>query len=102
MRRPRLNPTQIHIDPAQLQIERKHVLKWASDLTIDRHDPDAVVANAKVLLDWMEVQDITDRETRYEALSRAHHNRSFSRKPDNDPAKLIAEAEVFCAFLKAV
>jgi hypothetical protein len=89
------------INLAAVRIERKHVLGYASALTVERRDPSAVVANAKVLLDWMEVQDVADREVRYMALSRAHNNRDFTRKPDNAPEKLITEAEVFYAFLKA-
>jgi hypothetical protein len=87
-------------NPELIRVERDHVLKYASALTTERSDPDAVVANAEVLLAWMSVLDAADRDARYRALSRAHHNRGFSRKPDDAPALLIAEAEVFYAFLK--
>lgn len=87
---------------AQLdRTEREQVLKYASSFTTDRANPDAVVANAKPLLDWLQVRDLTDRVIRFNALSRAYCNRSFTRKPDDDPGKLIAEAEIFYAFLKA-
>jgi hypothetical protein len=87
-------------NPEGARIERDHVLKWASELTVEKANPDAVIANANVLLDWMATQDAADRDARYKALSRAHHNRGWDRDRDDDPAKLIAEAEVFYAFLK--
>ena len=89
------------IDPALARVERRHVLDYASALTVDRSDPSSVLANAKALTDWMEVRDVADRKVRYYALSRAHANRSYARRPDNAPETLIAEAEVFYAFLKA-
>ena len=88
-------------DPELIRVQRDHVLKYASDLTTERSDPDAVVGNAEVLLAWISVGDPADRDARYRALSRAHHNRGWDRKPDDDPALLITEAEVFYAFLKA-
>jgi len=84
-----------------VRIRRDHVLGYAGDLTTERSNPGAVAANAKVLIDWVETGDAAEQDARYRSLFRASNNRDFDRDPDDDPALLIAEAEVFYAFLKA-
>jgi hypothetical protein len=44
---------------------------------------------------------LDDKKNRFEALHRADMNRDHKRIPDGKPELLIAEAEVFYAFLKA-
>ena len=81
---------------------RQSLLAFASNLTVHRDDPREVSANATVLGSWLEAATgPNDRRSRFEALHRADNNRSSKRPPDGDPQKLIAEAEVFYAFLKA-
>jgi hypothetical protein len=96
-----LTPRTVAVTRGAIVVARDHVLSYAKALTVDAHTPAAVVANAKVLLDWLEVTDAADHDTRQRALSQAHHSRSHRRAPDDRPDLLIAEAEVFYAFLKA-
>jgi hypothetical protein len=97
------NPINTPEEPREstVRIRRDHVLGYAGDLSTERSNPVAVAANAKVLIDWVETGDAAEQYARYRSLSRASHNREFDRTPDDDPALLIAEAEVFYAFLKA-
>lgn len=85
-------------DPA-----RECVLRWASQFTIDQASPSAVMVNAFPLLDWLEKSlDECDFEVRHAALSRLHNNRNAAQTdPDDDPARFVAEAEVFYAFMAA-
>jgi hypothetical protein len=85
-----------------IRIFRNRLLQFASSLTIFRSDPVAVAANAMVLQEWVDAADgPDDKRDRFTALERADDNRDDRREPDNAPEKLIAEAEVFYAFLKA-
>lgn len=87
--------------PATIRVRRDHILRYASELTTDKTNPAAVIANARPLIDWALVANAADQDARCKALSRAHHNRDWGRKPDDAPALLIAEAEAYYAILKA-
>jgi hypothetical protein len=88
-------------DEQQRRYHRERALAFASGLTVYRENPEDVTKNARPLLAWLEAGvDFEDRRARFEALNRADMNRSCTRARDNAPEKLIAEAEVFYAFLK--
>lgn len=96
------DPTAIGLSPVYLRQEKSSVLALASRLTTDKAIPEAVTANAAVLQKWMEAASSTDdRKDRLAALERADHNRDFKRKADDDPHRLISEAETYYAFIKA-
>lgn len=97
-----MDPTTIGLGPSWLRQEKTSVLGYASDFTTDRSTPEAVAANAAPLQAWLEsALDADDRKDRLAALAQADSNRDFRREPDDDPARLISEAETYYAFIKA-
>jgi len=87
--------------PLALRLERASVLRFATRLTKDATDPQAVLTNATVIQSWLLAAPTRDdRRDRLQALERAHTNNESSRKPDDDPGRLIREAEAYYAFIK--
>ncbi len=83
------------------RLERTGVLNYAGRLTQDASVPEAVLGNASVLQKWLEAAPTRDdRRDRLQALDQANSNRESGREPDDDPARLIAEADVYYAFIK--
>jgi hypothetical protein len=81
---------------------REGLLQFSSRFTVWATDPVAVAANAMVLQEWLDAADCPDdKRDRFAALQRADSNRDHKRWPDNDPAKFIAESEIYYTFLKA-
>jgi len=90
------------ITPDVVRLHRQSLLAFASRLTFRREDPRAVLANATALEAWLNAATGPgDKRNRMEALSRADSNRDNRRPADDNPASLIADAEVFYKFLKA-
>lgn len=80
---------------------RADVLRFASAITENREDPIAVRANALPMLQWLEnATDDEDQRARWKALWQQHTNVS-SQAPDDDPARFVASAEQYYAFLTA-
>lgn len=85
-----------------LRYERGRVLAFAGRLTLEASVPEAVLGNAAPIQEWLEAAPTRDdRRDRLEALGQANSNREHGREPDDDPSRLISEAEVYYAFLKA-
>jgi Arc/MetJ-type ribon-helix-helix transcriptional regulator len=86
-----------------LGLYRSELVRYASRLTEDREVPQAVMANVLPLQEWVDAASGPgDERARHRALARASTNRSRDRKPDNRPDLLIAEAETYYTYLKAV
>lgn len=84
-----------------IRLHRSEILRYAKRLTIDADIPEAVTAHAQVLHTWMDAAtDIEDRRDRFMALQHADSNRPDDRTPDDDPERLISEAEAYYAFLR--
>lgn len=97
-----MNPTTIGLSPDHQRREKTSVLGCASRFTTERSIPESVAANAAPLRAWLEAASSTeDRKDRLAALNRADCNRDLDREPDDDPARLISEAETYYAFIKA-
>jgi hypothetical protein len=90
------------LSPTLIRLHRADTLRFATALTVDKADPVSVTVNAIPIQEWMEKGDADEQKNRHAALRRAHENRDYAqRNADNAPELLIAEAEVFYAFLKA-
>lgn len=80
---------------------RADILRFASAITENREDPIAVRANALPMLQWLEAAvDKDDQDARWKALWRQHNNTS-PQVPTDDPARFLASAEQYYAFLTA-
>lgn len=79
--------------------ERGSLLRYAAALTTRHSDPQQVIAHADRLLAWVDnAADRTGRTARLLALEHAHRGRRQAT-PDDDPARLIAEAAGYPTFL---
>ncbi|GAA4522437.1 hypothetical protein GCM10023191_101650 [Actinoallomurus oryzae] len=82
------------------RLHRTEILRYAKRLTIHADIPEAVTAHARALHAWMDAAtDLEDRRDRFTALQHADSNRPDDRTPDDDPHRLISEAEAYYAFL---
>lgn len=80
---------------------RTNVLRYASLLTVDKHDPVAVAINATQILAWLEdAHSKEDQQLREQALSR-HYANTCMMPPDDDPDRFVLAARRYYAFLTA-
>jgi hypothetical protein len=81
--------------------ERRTLLMIASHiLDYDQRNPEAVLANARFLMSWLdEAGDALDRSNRMAALSRADKNLQDPR--DNEPLAFLEDAKRYYEFLAA-
>lgn len=90
----------------QRDADRRRLLDVAANLTTHRSLPGAVMANLVPLQEWVDQADgDRDRRARVDALGRADDNRRWSNgrltvcTPDDDPDRLIADAEPYYRYL---
>jgi hypothetical protein len=77
---------------------RSQVLKYASSLTSTPGNADAVTANARPLLAWLEAADSDDdMDSRWRAMSQQHVN-EYAADPDDNPERFLGEASKLYAF----
>jgi hypothetical protein len=91
--------------PTLTVTDREEVLRWAARLTVRRADPAAVLANAEPLLTWLtQATTEEDQNARIAALRHQHANAISAPdyEPDDDPGRLLDEAQSLYRFLAPV
>ncbi|GIH95265.1 hypothetical protein ACFFMN_23180 [Planobispora siamensis] len=77
------------------------VLRWATQITSDIGDPDAVITNAEPIIAWLkDGAERGDLPTRLMAAKRTYTNDSNSnREPDDDPTAFLMRAAAYYTVL---